>query len=223
MKAKRIFIPLVLSVAGLVSSHVSYAESTVTAKVSTLGAGLEYAYEFNPKFSVVGGVNGATYDYDQTSNNVKYEGTLELSSFATGVRYAPWEGAFFLGAGVLFNQNDVNLDAKPNGNSYTFNGTTYTSNDLSLVNAKVKFPDVAPSLSLGWQAKLFGSQVSLTPELGVIFQGKPKLSTRIICNASASTCNQARANIEKERQKLQKDLDGLSVYPLLSLGIGYSF
>lgn len=223
MLKKNNLLSITLGLGCLLSGVASHAESTVTGKVSTLGAGVEYAYALTPKWSFVGGINGASYDYDQTSDGIKYEGKLKLSSFSGGVRYAPWGGAFFLGTGLLINNNEVSLDAQAKNQSFTFNGVTYTTNDLSRVKAKVDFPSVAPSLSLGWQAKLFGSQVSVTPELGVIFQGKPELSTDVTCNLGQTACDTARANVEVERKKLQKDLDGLEIYPLLSLGIGYSF
>lgn len=201
----------------------AHAESTVSAKVSTLGFGAEYVYDINPNFSVVGGINRYSLDRKQKTDDAEYKGELTLSTVSGGVRYSPWDIGFFLGTGLYLNNNGVSLKAQPKSQSFTFNGTQYSTSDLGDVKIKVEFPKIAPAVSLGWQAKLFGSDVSVTPEVGILFTGSPKLSTSVKCSADATTCGNAESDIEAERKKIQKDLDKFNIYPLLSIGVGYSF
>lgn len=201
----------------------AHAESTVSAKISTLGLGAEYVYALKPKLSIVGGINGHSYDHNQNTDDVDFEGNLKLSTVFAGVRYLPWEGAFFLGGSLYINNNKVSLKAQPKSNEFKFNGVSYTTNQLGSVKIDADYPTLAPALSLGWQAKLFGSNVTFTPEFGVLFTGAPELDTSVTCKADQATCDKAKSDIDVERKKIQKDLDKITVYPLISLGLGYTF
>lgn len=106
--------------------------------------------------------------------------------------------------------------AKGNSGTVEFNGTAYSIAGETLA-LEAKFPSVRPCLGIG-----YGHSVSkglrLFMDLGVAY-GKPKATL----TASEGLTTAAGADIEIERKKLQDDLDKLKVWPVIKIGLGYTF
>lgn len=205
-------------------STTAMADASLEFNASTLGFGGQYAHGLSDKWDVTAGFNTFSYDYNTTENHVDYKAELDLNTIALGGRYKPWAGSFFLSAALVVNNNEINLNAQPQNFQFTFNGHTYSTADIGSLALKADFPKIRPMLGLGWQANLFGTGVTLTPQLGVLFSGKPEISRQLTCNVPNSTiCQRAEQDIDVEINKVSDALDNFNIYPNLSLGIGYKF
>jgi len=121
---------------------------------------------------------------------------------------------------VRLNGNRVKATGKPNATTYTFNGVTYQVSDVGTVSTRTEIKDVAPTLTLGYGGGM-GRGFAFGIDAGVMFQGRVRIQpiayTGPLQNAALA------ANLEAERQSLQKDIDDYKLYPILQIGLGYRF
>ncbi len=203
----------------------------ISPKLSTLGLGVEYKHPITENIAVSAGLYGANYSRNDTTNKVKYDAKLKLRHFSLLGNYYPWDNGFHFAGGLVFNGTKVEADAEATqtaglaGKKFTFNGRDYTVGaDIgSSVSAKADFRKVAPYLGIGWDnGNKSGAGFSVAASAGVMFSGKPKLTYNYDCK-NAALCSQLEQDIQKEKDDLQKDLNKLKIYPVLSLGIMYNF
>jgi len=240
----RLFIALL---AFLPAAGMAEAESkglSVAARVSTLGAGLEFKYPLHQKFNARLVVNQYDKSADETRKGNRYEGDLELSTYGLIGDWHPTGGGFRLSAGVIANGNELN--ARTAGNNFEFGGRRYAGN----ASAIAEFDSLAPYIGLGWSSQK-PKGWSFDIEVGALFQGDVMLSGRgtatgggLACNFSvndngvASVAAGARCpaaalgnvavadfidDVETEHAELEDDLGALEVYPVIAIGIQYRF
>lgn len=193
------------------------ADLGIGLKAGTLGFGAELSKSFSDKFSVGLGFN--TYDYKTTdrASDVDYDFNFDLQSVALLANYHPFGGVFRFTGGVVYNQNELNLTGKPTGTSYVVNGQTYTATDVGTLTGKLTFNSTAPYLGFGWGNRPNG-KFGLSADVGVLYQGSPKLAL----TATGAAAN-LTSNIEQERRSAEEDLSDLEWYPVLSLGMYFRF
>lgn len=213
-----------LALAAILSTFTlpAFADATINAKLSTLGFGVEAAFPLAQSVDARIGYNGYRYNFDETSTSngvpTNYSGDLKLNNAQVLADWHPWEGSFRISAGVIFNNNKFEMTAQPSGsNTINIGGTPYTVGAGETVNATVDFNKTAPYLGIGWGRTPKNSGLSFTSDIGIVFQGKPKGSiTTNIPGVSAADIN--RANTD-----LNDALDNFRYYPVISIGIGYTF
>lgn len=191
----------------------------VGVRASTLGLGLEYAHKFTPHISGRAVVNTYNYDDDFESDNIQYNGELELGSFGGQVDFRFTEDSpFFVTAGLYKNNNEIKATADP-AQQTDIGGIPFTPEQIGVLTAKADFKDTAPYLGLGW--RWAAGHVGFSLETGAYFQGSPKVSlTSNGTMASDPTYQQA---LEIERRDLEDELKDFKTYPVVSFGVGYKF
>ena len=224
MVVKWLRVPSVALV--LCAASMAAADNTgVTAKIGTLGLGVELGHAFNDSFGIRLGVNKWNYSKDRTENGVDYDAKLKLSSVELLADWYPFGGVFRVNAGLVANGNKFSLTAKPSASgTFTFNGVTYSSSEVASASGNVDFNKSAPYFGIGWGTSS-GSGLTIAADIGVLFQGKPKSTLSVVCGpgASASTCSQLTSDVNAEQAKLDESLNNFRYYPVFSIGIGYRF
>jgi hypothetical protein len=198
----------------------AFAQDTfVGARISTLGAGAELGYDVNDRFTVRALANGLNINHDTESSDIDYSGKLKLSSFGVqgDFRFTP-DGPLYVTAGVYANNNKVHATATPSGNTEV-GGTTYTPQQIGTLTADGKFGGTAPYLGIGGRWGM--GAMEFTAEAGAFFQGKPKVT--LTSNGTYSSNPAYQSSLEQERQDLQDDLDDLKTWPVVALGLRYTF
>lgn len=196
-------------------------DTTAAAKVSTLGLGLDVAFPVTEAVDARVGFNTFSYSFNTTSANAggstTYSGKLDLGSFEALADWHPWATNFRLSGGLVYNNNKFNMTAQPTGGNVVVGGVTYTAAQAGTVNASVDFQKIAPYLGIGWGSAAKDTGVSFAADLGVMFQGSPRAhvtATGAAVNAAAL----AQANAD-----LNSKLNNFNIYPVASIGIGYTF
>lgn len=186
----------------------------VAPRISTLGAGLEVAKGFTPNFGVRAGFNYFTYGYEATESDVAYDIDLELRSFGVLADWHPFKGAFRLSGGLLINGNGLSGKAKPTA-AVKIGDTDY---NLTSIDLDISYNTLAPYFGLGWDTT-FGDTDNwgFAFDLGLIYSGSPEASI------TTSGANVAPADLSKEKEELQNDLDSLKWWPVISAGLVYQF
>ncbi|TXT23050.1 MAG: outer membrane protein domain-containing protein [Gallionellaceae bacterium] len=210
---------IVLAAALFALAPQAYADTTVNGKISTLGLGVEAAFPITQSVDARIGFNTYKYSFDKAVTSggatANYNGDLKLQSLQALADWHPWEGSFRLSGGLVYNNNKFDMTAT----SGTFNnvGAPVAMAAGEYVNATVDFDKVAPYLGIGWGRTPKNTGLSFTSDIGVMFQGTPKGA--VTTNIGAATA----ADIANANASLNDSLKNFKIYPVLSIGIGYTF
>jgi hypothetical protein len=220
---KKIILLGALCIAMSVSAQAKSSDAIVDIDVhaSTLGYGAGIAIPLSENFAARLSLSKANFTFNTTSDQIKYDATLKLESIAALADWHPFSGVTHLTAGVIFNNNGFDMNATPTGGSFTINGVTYNTSQISSLNAGIAFNKVAPYLGFGWSGRASKSGFSFKSDIGVMFQGSPK-STLAVSGSLANDPTVA-ANVAAEQAKLDKDMENFKLYPVISFGLAYAF
>jgi hypothetical protein len=190
------------------------------AHVSTLGGGLEVGAPLSERYTARVGFNTFKASGNTDSGGLSYQGDLKLSSVSVLMDWRPWSGVTHLTAGVIFNSNKLELNATAIAGTYDFNGVPYTSTGGDTVTTTVDFNKVSPYLGIGWSGQPKKQGFSFSTDIGILFQGSPKAS--VTTTGTWGGANTAQLAADAQAQ-LNSDLSNFKYYPVLSVGIGYTF
>jgi len=192
-------------------------------------------------------VSNVTINNSGGSNGINVSGNLKFATAGAAVDLYPFPNhGFRLSPGAIFyNQNQVTATGVTTpGTSFTFGSQKYYSDSVNPLNITARLGlnarQHAFSMTTGWGNLISrrGGHWSFPFELGAIFTGSPTIALNPTGNACLSqadaaingpscvnmaTNSTAQANIASQVAKYQKDVNVLTVYPILSFGIGYNF
>jgi hypothetical protein len=217
----------------------NYRPFTIGAEASTTGLGGSASWRFSDNFGVRGGVNYFSYDTDEFtyttkptgvgSQDQKYAVTLRLLSEPLALDYYPSaNSAFHVSVGVLVNQNRFSATVKNSGvvnSTYTFNGVDYLQSAVGDLDLEVKQQTLSPYLSVG-TSFYFGKSKrwALSGELGVAYTGSPKVSlTSPGHDPALDLTPNFSDDVSGEEAKIEKDAEDFKFYPIVKIGVSYSF
>ncbi len=198
----------------------------VSGEVGTLGAGIHLTLPVQNSLNARIGLSGYNYDYSGNTSDVNYDFKLKLQTIDALLDWYPMSGAFHLSAGIFHNGNKVTSTAKPSGNdTYTINGNTYTTAEAGTIDGTIEFHSAVPYLGVGWGNNIAREKGwGFTSDLGVIFQGSPTSNlTSSGCTASAQLCAQLYNDLNVENVNLENKTNNLKYYPVVRIGVSYSF
>lgn len=201
------------------------------AHISTLGGGLEVGTALSEKFTVRAGFNKFNFNYNDTSGGQNFSGNLNWSSISALMDWRPWSGVTHLSAGVIFNSNKIDASSSmANGSTYTSNGATFQCSGASGcgVDFSMGFNKVAPYLGIGWSGHPKKTGFSFSSDIGIMFQGSPQATVTATGTWTETTTgtpvSATVAQVAADAQnQLNSDLSNFKMYPVLSIGIGYTF
>lgn len=185
---------------------------TIGVEIGTTGPGVAANWRF---MNHLGAGTGFDYfSYSMNNRKIKddtYNAKLKLMSEPLTLDWYPWtSSSFHISAGGVFNQNDVSGSATGN---LTVNGSTYNGT----VNLDIKPQPVDPYLGIGWNVYLGKAHHwSLGGTLGVLYAGNYKISL----TGSVPDPNNV---LGQEQARVQKYANDLKFFPVLKLGLNYSF
>lgn len=188
----------------------------VVGKIGTLGLGVELIKPFSDRLEGRVGLNTFSYSENDTYSGVDYSVDLDFQSVSLLADWRPYKGSFYVTAGALINNNEVNAQGKETG--ATIGDTTFSGE--AKFDATIKFDKISPYLGLGYRKKSPVKGLSFTAEAGVLFQNDPEVRLDVEVPASSGI---TQADVETERQLIQDDLSGLEYWPVVSVGFLYQF
>lgn len=247
MSRRSLFLFAVLSLgvlSGLIAcsaqteSEKPFSHLGIAVKASSLGAGIEAATPLTRRSNLRAGFNIFSYDRGFHKDGISYDGKLRFRSVEAHYDWFPWAGSFHVSPGALvYNGNQIAASASvPGTQTFTLDGTDYRSDPADPVNGtgKVDFVKAAPMFTVGWGNLLPRNQrrFSVPVELGVIYTGSPRTLLNLggsACDPTGLNCASAnsypgfQANVQAERDKLNRDMSAFRFYPVLSVGFGFNF
>ena len=216
MKTKVLAIILASSSIGLAADYA------VTAKVGTLGAGLDLTTGLTDSLNLRLNGNYFTYSREDTIEDVSYDADLNFKSFGLLADWHCFNNGFRITGGVYYNGNKIDSTGIPTAGEYEINGTNYTAADIGTLKTDVELGNqVAPYLGFGWGNAIDKEgHWSFSLDVGVLFVGSPDVSASVTGPAAANTAFQN--DLEAEVKNIEDDID-FPIYPVVSVGLSYKF
>lgn len=186
----------------------------------TLGAGVNFGYNFNDFFSLRANVNGMKVSKNINVGDLRYEGNARLLTAGIIADYHLFENGFRISSGIYYNGNKIYGHGYSRKNYYGVN-----PNDFGYEEASVKYNKISPYLGIGYDNK-FSENFSFVSDIGLLYQGKGNVKNstvcydQFICNALNDKINEEN---ESQKYKINDKSKKLQFYPVLSVGIKYSF
>ncbi len=201
---------------GLVSANAGAVDSAVTAKLGTLGLGVEGTFGLTEHFNARLGLNKFDYDRTETISDIEYDLNLEWQSISLLADWHPFGNAFRFTAGLMNNGNELSGSSTATG--ITVGDTFYPGIGL---DAKLDFDSTAPYLGVGWGNALSADRGwGFNVDLGIMYQGSGNV-TLTPTGVNAGLVDPA--DIALEEQRFEDDIKNYKYYPVLSFGVSYRF
>ncbi|WP_104202495.1 hypothetical protein [Billgrantia saliphila] len=199
---------------------------TLGAVAGTTGLGVDLAWRYNERFGVSARYTGGIeWNTDYSTDDVNYDGDVNLAGGKLTLDYYPFTTGFFLSAGLMLPDIDADIVGRPRNATYRFNGQEYPVDALGTLNGKVTLADgVQPYAGLGWRQS-HRSGFGIFAEVGVI-PTDPDVSLRTsegYENWDNPISAQLREEIRQEEKRLKDEAEKWPVYPVAVLGVSYTF
>lgn len=203
----------------------TFAATGVSADLGTTGLGLHVTMPIMKDLNARVGGNFFNYSYDSSTSDLSYRLKLKLQTFDALLDWFPMSNSFHVTGGLVFNGNKFDAHGKPNAaGNYTINGNTYSSDTVGTIDGKIDFRNVAPYLGIGFGNPVASKGWGFVSDIGVTFQGSPRSSLASNnCQAGATICDQFAADVATENVRLQDKVDDFKLYPVVRVGVRYTF
>ncbi len=203
---------------------VAAADTSLGIRGGTLGGGVELSYALSQRAALRLNADGYNRTQSKTHDNIDYDMKLKLHTASLMGDWFPFANNFRISLGAMFNGNKFTLKGLPTGPGYTINGTFYPASDVGSFDAAVDFNKAAPYFGIGYGRPINGG-LSLIFDLGVMSQGSPKSKIDVTCGAGTppATCTALQNDAAAEQSKLDDSLHSFKYYPVISLGLAYTF
>ena len=203
---------------------VAPADTSLGIRAGTLGGGVDLSYALSQRAAVRLNADGYNRTQSKTHDNIDYDMKLKLQTVSLLGDWFPFANNFRISAGAVLNGNKITMKGQPTGGFFTINGTQYNTAQVGSLDAAVDFNKVAPYFGIGY-GRPINSGLSLIFDLGVMSQGSPKSKIDVTCGSAATPaqCTQLQSDAQAEQSKLGESLHSFKYYPVISLGLAYTF
>ena len=187
-------------------------------KAGTLGVGVDFSIPLSQSFSLRLNVNGLKLNIDTSKDGVDYNSDIELLTAGAMIDYYPfYDGSFHITAGGYYYANNLKSQGTiPKGN-YTVGGIPIIINTATSVDITLDFPEFAPYIGIGYGGREISKGWNWGIDIGVMYHGEGDLT---LTENSIDILEVDRA---REEKNMQDDVRDIPIYPVVMIGITYSF
>lgn len=150
-----------------------------------------------------------------------FRGEAQFQGAGAYLDLHPFGGSFRVVAGIVSGKHRVAGKQEFVGNTVEVGDRTFSAKPGDEVSLTARFPGSMPYLGIGWGHQGQDPGLSFFSELGFMF-GKPT-ATILVSNSLRQAAGVTDADVRREEQKAQAELDKLKALPVLKFGVGYAF
>lgn len=201
---------------------LAWSDVFIGPRIGTLGVGGEVGVTFTDFVKLRGVVQGFAMNLDDKDvGGVEYDFGMDLLTAGAILDFhplgiSPIGGSFRVSAGVFYNGNSFDLTSRPSS-AVNIGGTSYTPDQIGELKADVEFNPIAPYVGLGWGTSPGLLPIDFTVDLGVLYQGSPSV------DLSSSRDQISAADLKREERDMEDDLSSWTWYPVIMLGVAFTF
>ncbi len=205
-------------------SSMIFAEGfTVGFQGGTTGLGPALAFQISESASFRVGAFFLSLEREEKVDTITYDLDVSLKWMPVLIDWNPGGSIFRMSGGLLFNRSSVNASYIPDF-SVEIGGHTYTPDNVGEVTGKIKMQPVSPYLGIGLGRPVTGnSGVRFILDAGIAFTGFTVNLGHIGGELSPALEEQLQEDLDAEADSLEDTLDDLSVYPVFSAGLYYTW
>ncbi len=197
----------------------------VALKGGTLGVGAEIGIGLTDSIIIRGGADYLKFNFDSTIDQVDYNMEPELKNASLLLDWHPFANGFRLTGGVFLNDNEINVDGTYRKDLIPVQYQQYAGlTDLAHVKGTVDFNTFAPYAGLGWSSNHGEKGWGVAFDLGIMFQGEPKVSD-LHAESPFGLENQPEVVrfLDEQKRAIEDDLDEFQYYPVATINLTYNF
>lgn len=195
----------------------------VGVKAGSLGFGLEISAPLQVVDNLNGrlGFNYFSHDQDDELDDIDYDTEATLNTLSALLDWHPMGNGFRVSGGLFYNKSDLSIESTTTG-LVDIGGTSFPISASDKLKGDAEFDPIAPYLGIGY-GHYFGNNgnLSLTADLGVMFQGEPDVS--LSAEGALATAPGIQAALQQEEDDIQDDADEFEYFPVISVGLSYRF
>ena len=195
----------------------------VGVKVGTLGLGGDVSLPIFPdRLNLRVSGNYLNFSYDGTADDIDYEFTLDFKDLMLLGDWHPFANNFRISGGMVWHDSSkVKLEGTPT-DDVDIGDHEYSPEAIGTLRGQLDFEDMAPYVGIGFGNAIgpYEQTWSFVFDLGVIIQ---TFDATLEADGPAASIPQFQADLRKEEEELQDDLDGFEIYPVLQFGVAYHF
>jgi hypothetical protein len=205
-----------LALALMLVPAAAMADGSIGVRAGSLGLGLEFSYPISGSLGVR--LNADAYSYSRKFNQdgIDYDGKATLKTGSLLLDWYPFANNFRISAGPMYNGNKVGLST-PTTN-LTINNNPYTAS----LDGQVDFKKYVPYAGIGY-GRPVGRGLSLTFDLGVVFQGTPTATLNGTCSPAPACTATFQSDLKAQEASLNDAIKNFRYYPVVALGLAYTF
>lgn len=228
--------PLVGRRKPLESRRMFLSALAVGVRVDSLGFGAEVATSLSRSFNLRAGANLLNYGYAFGVDGVNYNAQIQLHSGQASLDWFPFHGAFHIGPGVIYFNNQLNaVLSAPAGKDFELGNSDFTNSVSNPVHGTATIGyarKIAPALIAGFGNVIprSGRHFSVPIEVGIAYMGPAQINLNLqgmACQGGAcfnmATNPDYRQSLQQEQSDLNESLKKFQVYPIVSTGLSYRF
>lgn len=195
---------------------------TLTLKAGSNGLGAEVTYGLSHIVRVRTGIYGFKAGFDAETRDLDYDIDLRLLSAGGYLDIHPLKGRFRITAGLIYNANRADATGVVR-QELLFGDNTFTPAQVGTLDGSVDFNTLSPYVGIGWGSPLTSDgNWAFEADIGVMYQGRPEVSLTAVDGELVGDPILTQALLEEEMD-LADDLSFFRFYPIVSLGVAYTF
>lgn len=218
----------VLLLSALFATHSATADMGIGIRAGTMGGGLDFNIGMTESLALRLGYNYLSYDQTVEDTDVRYDGTIEVSSFSALLDWHVAGSGFRFSLGAVSNGPKIDVDGTPQpGEQVVINGNPYDRSQLGSLRGEIKIGNsVAPYVGLGYGNVVSEKhRITFLFDLGAIYGGTPDVKLTAVCDPAvpALVCTQLQNDVRAEMEELKAEASTIEWYPVINVGIGIRF
>lgn len=201
--------------------------AAVGARAATTGFGVELALPVAARLGLRAAVTGGSYGLEFDSEDITYDGEVDLSSVLAVADLHPFAGGFRLSLGALVHDNALEGSAPVRELLLREGINAPPGLELGRLVAEATVEPVAPYAGIGWGSAPRGAGgFSASLDLGAAWHGEPEVDVRyagplpLDVVLGQPVVDQLRAEEEAE---LEAELAEYDLFPVVALTLSYRF
>ena len=212
---------LILAVLALTSTANADDDFWFGLKAGTLGFGAEASWRPIGWFDFRAGGNFFDYDDSGAQAGVNYDATLKLNTYYLTGNFRFPLSPFRLTAGAFGNNNEVRMVSQDMTAFYLGdNAVPYLPDEVGTLQSVASFDGVSPYVGAGFDFDIL-NRLGLSLDFGVLWQGDPIVT--LTADGLLGSDPGFLADLEAERQQLEKEVEDLKAYPVVSVSFNFNF